>query len=53
MPFKIVKQEDKFRLYNLEKKQYTKRSFKSRQAATNMKNVYMSYDKKKKQSNKK
>ena len=47
MPFRIHKVDDKFKLYNLEKKQYTKRSFNTRQAANNMKKVYMSYDKKK------
>jgi len=48
MPFEIRKSGDKYRLYNLEKKIYTKRDFKSRQSASNMKNVYMKYDKKKK-----
>ena len=47
MPFKIVKQKDKYRLYNLEKKIYTKKSFNSYQSANNMKKSYMKYDKKK------
>jgi len=53
MPFRVDKVDDVFKLYNLEKKQYTKRSFKTRQAANNMKKVYMSYDKKKKTTPKK
>jgi hypothetical protein len=44
MPFKIVKQKDKYRLYNLDKKQYTKNSFNTRQAAENMKRAYMMWD---------
>ncbi len=48
MPFKIVKQGDKYRLYNLEKKTFTKRDFNTRRSAANMKNVYQKYDKIKK-----
>ncbi len=48
MPFKIVKQGEKYRLYNLEKKTFSKREFKTRKSAANMKNVYMKYDKQKK-----
>ena len=47
MPFKIIKEGNKYRLYNLEKKQYTKKSFNSRQSALNMKKNYMNYDKNK------
>tara|TARA_R110001599_G_scaffold15689_1_gene65256 strand:+ start:1045 stop:1257 length:213 start_codon:yes stop_codon:yes gene_type:complete len=48
MPFSIRgNKKDGFRLYNLEKKTFAKRTFKTRQAAENMKKVYMSYDKKK------
>ena len=47
MPFKIVKENNKYRLYNLEKKQFTKKSFNTRQSALNMKKTYMNYDKKK------
>ena len=47
MPFKVVKQGEKFRLYNLDKKKYAKPVFKTRQSANKMKNVYMNYDKKK------
>lgn len=53
MPFRVDRVDDEYKLYNLETKQYTKRSFKSRQAANNMKKVYMSYDKKKKTTSKK
>ncbi len=49
MPFSIRgNKKDGFRLYNLEKKTLAKRTFKTREAAENMKKVYMSYDKKKK-----
>jgi hypothetical protein len=47
MPFSIRgNKKDGFRLYNLEKKTLAKRTFKTREAAENMKKVYMSYDKK-------
>jgi hypothetical protein len=48
MPFKVTKVKDGYKLYNLDKKQYAKRTFKTRQAAVNMKKTYMNYDKKKK-----
>ena len=48
MPFKVTKVKDGYKLYNLDKKQYAKRTFKTRQAAYNMKRTYMNYDKKKK-----
>jgi len=48
MPFVVRKQGNKYRLYNLEKKIYTKRDFNTRRSATNMKSVYQKYDKKKK-----
>tara|TARA_R100000805_G_C3606851_1_gene107291 strand:- start:855 stop:1028 length:174 start_codon:yes stop_codon:yes gene_type:complete len=48
MPFKITgNKKDGYRLYNLDKKTYAKRTFKSREAAENMKRSYMQYDKKK------
>ena len=48
MPFKITgNKNDGYRLYNLDKKTYAKRTFKTREAANNMKRTYMSYDKKK------
>ncbi len=47
MPFKVVKVNDKYKLFNLDKKQYAKKTFNSREAANNMKRVYMSYDKRK------
>jgi hypothetical protein len=48
MPFRIDKVKDGYRLYNLDKKTYAKRTFKTRKAALNMKKTYMNYDKKKK-----
>ena len=48
MPFRVDKTDKGYRLYNLEKKTYAKRTFKTRQAAVNMKKTYMNYDKKKK-----
>lgn len=48
MPFKITGSKTKgYRLYNLDKKTYAKRTFKTREAANNMKRTYMNYDKKK------
>jgi len=48
MPFSIRgNKKDGFRLYNLEKKTFAKRTFKTREAAENMRKTYMSYDKKK------
>jgi len=48
MPFATRKVGNVYKLYNLDKKKYTKRSFKTREAANNTKRVYMNYDKKKK-----
>ena len=48
MPFKVVKVKEGYKLYNLDKKKYAKKTFKSRQSAVNMKNAYMKYDKRKK-----
>jgi hypothetical protein len=48
MPFRVDKVKDGYKLYNLDKKQYAKRTFKTRQAALNMKKTYMNYDKSKK-----
>ena len=48
MHFAIQKVVTGYKLYNLEKKKYAKRTFKTRQAASNTKKVYMNYDKKKK-----
>ncbi len=48
MPFAIQKVGTGYRLYNLEKKKYSKRTFKSVQSAENMRRVYMNYDRKKK-----
>ena len=48
MPFKVTgNKNDGYRLYNLDKKTYAKRTFKTRESANNMKRTYMSYDKKK------
>ena len=47
MPFSVKLQKNgKYKLYNLEKKRYTKKSFNTKQSAINMKKVYMKYDKK-------
>jgi hypothetical protein len=48
MPFKVVKKGDKFKLYNLDKKRYAKRSFNTRQSALNAGKGYANYDKVKK-----
>lgn len=54
MPFTIKGSKTKgFRLYNTDKKEFAKRTFKSREAAENMKKTYMKYDKKKKVPKKK
>ena len=47
MPFRVDKVGDKYKLYNLDKKQYTKKTFNTRKAANNMKRTYMNYHKKK------
>ena len=48
MPFAIQKVGTGYKLYNLEKKSYAKRTFKTKTAAANTRRVYMNYDKKKK-----
>lgn len=48
MPFKIVAVKDGYKLYNLEKKRYVKRTFKTKSSAINMRRTYMKYDTKKK-----
>tara|TARA_R100000963_G_C4643909_1_gene107682 strand:- start:580 stop:729 length:150 start_codon:yes stop_codon:yes gene_type:complete len=49
MPFRVDGNvKDGYRLFNLDKKTYAKRTFKTRKAATNMKRVWMNYDKFKK-----
>lgn len=54
MPFKVTgNKNDGYRLYNLDKKTYAKRTFKTREAANNMKRTYMQYDKKKSTKKKK
>lgn len=45
MPFRVDKVKGGYKLYNLDKKRYAKRTFKTRQAAINMKKTYMNYDK--------
>ena len=47
MPFRVDKTKDGYKLYNLDKKRYAKKTFKTRQSAVNMKNTYMKYDKRK------
>ena len=46
MPFRIDKVKLGYRIYNLEKKQYTKPIFKKRTSAYNMKKVWENFDKK-------
>jgi len=54
MPFSIRgNKKDGYRLYNLEKKTLAKRTFKTREAAENMRKTYMAYDKKKSSNKKK
>jgi hypothetical protein len=48
MPFQVKKVKNGYRLYNLDKKQFTKKTFKTRESANNMKRNYMNYDKTKK-----
>jgi len=47
MPFRIDKVKGGFRIYNLEKKQYTKPTFNTKQKATNMKKVWENFDRNK------
>ena len=54
MPFSIRgNKKDGYRLYNLEKKTLAKRTFKTREAAENMKKVYMKNDRRVSSHNKK
>ncbi len=54
MPFSIRgNKKDGYRLYNLEKKTLAKRTFKTREAAENMKKVYMKNDRPMKNDKKK
>ena len=43
MPWKIIKQEDKFKLYNTEKKKFVNKVFNTRQAAMNTRRNYERY----------
>ncbi len=47
MPWKIIKEGDKFKLYNLDKKKFVNKEFKTRQAAINTRKNYERYTKKK------
>ena len=47
MPWKVKKVDDKYKLYNLDKKTYVNKTFKTRQAAVNAKKNYENYYKKK------
>ena len=47
MPWKVVKQGEKYKLYNLDKKTYVKKTFKTRQSALNAKKNYGNYYKRK------
>ena len=54
MPFTIKgNKKDGFRLYNTDKKEFAKRTFKTREAAENMRATYMKYDSRKKAPKKK
>jgi len=54
MPFSVRgNKNDGYRLYNLDKKSFAKRTFKTREAAENMKKTYMKYDSRKKAPKKK
>ncbi len=44
MPFRIDKVKTGYRIYNLEKKQYTKPIFKTKRNAMNMKKVWENFD---------
>tara|TARA_R110002012_G_scaffold82148_4_gene207851 strand:+ start:1601 stop:1747 length:147 start_codon:yes stop_codon:yes gene_type:complete len=46
MPWKIIKEGDKFKLYNLDKKKFVNKEFKTRQAAINTRKNYERYTKK-------
>lgn len=48
MPFRIDKVGNVYKIYNLEKKKYSKVNFKTKQSATNQKNNWLRYDKSKK-----
>tara|TARA_Y100000401_G_scaffold116643_1_gene122943 strand:- start:1995 stop:2141 length:147 start_codon:yes stop_codon:yes gene_type:complete len=45
MPFRIDKVRDGYRIYNLDKKKYTKPTFKTKKSALNMKKVWINFDK--------
>jgi len=54
MPFSVRgNKNDGYRLYNLDKRTFAKRTFKTREAAENMKKTYMKYDSRMKKSTKK
>ncbi len=47
MPFTIRgNKKEGYRLFNTDKKEFAKRTFKTREAAENMKRSYMNYDRK-------
>ncbi len=49
MPWKVVKKSDtQYRLYNLDKKTFVRKTFKTRKSAINTKKNYENYYKKKK-----
>ena len=45
MPFKVIKVKSGYKLYNLDKKKFTKPTFKTKQSALNMKKVWINFDK--------
>jgi hypothetical protein len=48
MPYEIKKVGEKYRLWNISKKQYAKPTYKTRQSAKNSANNFMKYEKRKK-----
>jgi len=46
MPWKIIKVDDKFKLYNTDKKKYVNKIFNTRQSAINTRKNYERYTKK-------
>tara|TARA_R110002012_G_scaffold209310_1_gene379668 strand:- start:535 stop:714 length:180 start_codon:yes stop_codon:yes gene_type:complete len=43
MPWKVIKKGDKFKLYNIDKKKFVNKEFKTRQAAINTRKNYERY----------
>lgn len=45
MPYKIIKKDDKFKLYNLTKKEFVNKNFKTKESAVSAGKNYMRYRK--------